>query len=181
MTQRAPGRDRGPGTRRAAGLVLTLAALAAAGCGYSLSGSLPPHIETVAVPVLKNFTQQPGIEGPITNAIANALTQSGRLRVVDVGSADAVLEGEVVDYQVIAIAVDRNLAAREFRVLVTVNMRFRDVVRNEMLWREDALQEIADLRVRDTVSDTIAGEELAVRQAAVEIGRRIASLAIDRF
>ncbi|MCI0546424.1 MAG: penicillin-binding protein activator LpoB [Candidatus Rokubacteria bacterium] len=168
----------GPAAR--AGLLL-LGGLVAAGCGYSLSGSLPPHIKTVAVPVLKNTTQQPGIEGPITNAIANALTQSGRVRVVDVGSADAVLEGEIIGYQVTNLAVDRNLAAREFSVQVTVNIRFRDLVRNELLWREDGLQEIADLRVQDTVSNTIAGEEVAVRRAAVELGRRIASLAIDLF
>ena len=50
-----------------------------------------------------------------------------------------------------------------------------------MLWRQEGLQDQADFRVAGQVSQTIAFEESAARQAAVEIGRRVVSLALDRF
>jgi hypothetical protein len=43
------------------------------------------------------------------------------------------------------------------------------------------LQERADFRVAGQVSQTIAIEEGAARQAAQDIGRKIVSLALDRF
>ena len=36
--------------------------LLAGGCGYSLRGSLPSHIRTIAIPVFANKTQEPAVE-----------------------------------------------------------------------------------------------------------------------
>lgn len=155
--------------------------LAVGGCGYSLSGNLPGHIRTVAVPVFTNKTQEPAVENAITNAVINAFVTSGRLRVVPVEQADSVLEGEIVGYQIDSIAFDRRLNAREYRLLVTLNIQFRDVRQGTMLWRQEGLQEKADFRIPGQVSATISREEGAVRQAAVDIGRRIVNLAVDRF
>ncbi len=55
--------------RRRAGraLGLILAAVVLAGCGYGTRGSLPDHIKTVAVPIFKNRTLEPGVESAITS------------------------------------------------------------------------------------------------------------------
>jgi outer membrane lipopolysaccharide assembly protein LptE/RlpB len=42
-------------------------ALLLAGCGYSLRGTLPDHIRTVAVPVFANRTAEPAVENPRTS------------------------------------------------------------------------------------------------------------------
>jgi outer membrane lipopolysaccharide assembly protein LptE/RlpB len=161
-----------------------LAALALAlglgGCGYSLQGNLPAHIKTVAVPMFKNRTAEPAIEAAITRAVINAFVTSGRLRVVPVEQADSILEGEIVGYQLDSIAFDRRLNVREYRLLLTMNIQFRDVRRGEMLWRQEGLQEKADFRVVG-VAATISQEEGAARQAATEIGRSVVNLAVDRF
>jgi len=77
-------------------LGLLAAALLLAGCGYSTRGSLPDHIRTVAVPIFKNRTLEPGVETAITSGVVNAFSSGGRLRVVPAEEADALLEGEVV-------------------------------------------------------------------------------------
>jgi len=67
-----------------------------AGCGYSLHGNLPEHVQTVAVPVFTNRTAEPAIESFLTQAVVEAFATNGRLRVVNAAQADAILEGEVV-------------------------------------------------------------------------------------
>jgi hypothetical protein len=161
---------------------LALAVLAT-GCGYTigLGGNLPSHIKTVAVPIFVNGTQQPAVENFITAAVVNAFVTSGRLKVVPVSQADSILEGEIVGYHLDAIAFNQSVNITEYRLRVRVNIKFRDVRQNSTLWVQDGLEEWADFRVQGQVSDTIAREDVATRQAAVEIGRRIVAAAVDRF
>jgi outer membrane lipopolysaccharide assembly protein LptE/RlpB len=158
-----------------------LAAVMLAGCGYSTSGNLPSHIKSVAVPTFKNKTQEPAVESTITAAVVNAFTTSGRLRVVSVDQADSILEGEVVGYDVQTVSVDNRINVRQYRLVVTVNLQFRDVRQGDMLFRQEGFQERADFAVPGQVSQTIGREEGAVRNAALEIGRRIVNLVVDRF
>ncbi|MFZ1058314.1 MAG: LptE family protein [Candidatus Rokuibacteriota bacterium] len=162
-------------------LVLTAGALVLAGCGYSLRGSLPGHIRTVAVPVFANKTQQPAVENFLTRAVIEAFVTSGRLRVVRPEEADSILEGEIVGYQLDSLAYDERANVREYRLTVTLNLQFRDVRQNVMLWRQEGVREKADFRVVGQVAATISSEESALRLAAVDIGRAIVNLAVDRF
>lgn len=152
------------------------------GCGYTLGGNLPPHIKSVAVPIFKNLTPQPAIENTITSAVVNAFVSGGRLKVVPVGKADSQLDGEITGYSVDSIAFDPAINAQVFRLRVIVNVQFRDLTNNTMLWRQEGLQEISDFRVAGQVSQTISVErEGAAQLAALDIGRKIVSLALDRF
>ena len=152
------------------------------GCGYTVGGNLPPHVKTVAVPIFKNSTQQPAIENVITAAVVNAFANAGRLKVVPLAEADSVLEGEIVGYNVQSIAYNASLNAQEFRLWVRLNVQFRDLRDHTMLWRQEGLEERADFRVGGQVSQTISLErEGAAGQAALDIGRKVVSLALDRF
>jgi outer membrane lipopolysaccharide assembly protein LptE/RlpB len=165
--------------RRALAGVVVAALLA--GCGYSFRGTLPSHVKTVSVPIFVNRTREPGVESVITRAVVEAFSTNGRLRVVRAEDADAILEGEITSYGVEAIAYDRTLNVQQYRLVVILNLRMRDVKRNEVLFQQAGVQEQADFRVIGPVDLTIAREETALRQAATEIGRSVVSLTIDRF
>jgi len=161
-----------------------LVAALLAGCGYTLGGNLPPHVKTVAVPIFKNLTQEPGIETVITAAIVTSFGNSGRLRVVPVTQADSIIEGEVVAYTVESIGYDTSQNAQQFRLWVTLNVKFRDLKTNSMLWEQQNLRERSDFRATGQVAQgasTLSLEEGATRQAALEIGRQVVSMALDRF
>lgn len=170
-----------PRRRAGRGLGLLLAAVLLAGCGYSTRGSLPAHIKTVAVPIFKNRTLEPGVDSAITSGVVNAFSSGGRVKVVPIEQADAILEGEVVGYSLDGIAFDANAIARAYRLRLVLNVQFRDVRRSAMLWRQEGLQETSDFQVSGQVSDTIARGQGAVLQAASEIGRKVVNLAVDRF
>ena len=158
-----------------------LLAAAAGGCGYSLRGNLPDHLKTVSVPVFRNQTTEAGAESTITSAVVNAFTSSGRLKVVSLDAADSVLDGEITGYQVESLTYDSRLNLRSYRLTVTMNVRFRDLRRTEVLWQQDGLVEDVSFDVAGQVSDTISREEGALKQAALEIGRKIVGHAVDRF
>jgi len=105
------------------GAALLLLGLVLGGCGYTVRGTLPSHINTIAVPIFHNRTQQPAIEGFITRAVIEAFSTNGRLKVVGTDKADAVLDVEITTYDVTSIAFDRDANVTQYRLLVTVNLR----------------------------------------------------------
>ena len=166
---------------RVPGAALLALALTLGSCGYSFHGTLPSHVKTVAVRIFINRTQQPAVEGLITRAVVDAFATNGRLRVVRVEDADAVLDGEVIGYNVGAIAVDPSLNVQQYRLNVTLNLRMRDVRLNEILFESIGFSEQADFLVAGSVAQTLSIEAGALQQAATQIARSVVSLALDRF
>ena len=123
------------------------AALCVGGCGYSLQGNLPDHIKSVAVPVFRNRTTEPGVESTISSAVVNAFTTNGKLRVVSLDTADSMLEGEIIGFEVQSLAFDSRLNLRSYRLAVTMNVRFRDLKKSAMLWEQQGLREVVDFQV----------------------------------
>lgn len=165
----------------AVGLLLVLVACSLPGCGYSFRGNLPGHIKTVAVPMFKNRTLAAGLENTITSAVISAFSSGGRLQVVPVEQADSVLEGEIVGYQVDGAGFDRNANVQAYHLRVVLNVAFRDLRQNKVLWRENGLTHTSDFQVQGQVSDTFAQGGGAAGQAAADIGRKIAASAVDLF
>jgi outer membrane lipopolysaccharide assembly protein LptE/RlpB len=171
----AAGRHR-PITRA---LTIVLA-LAVGGCGYGLRGTLPEHIKTVGVPMFVNRTYQPAVEALLTRAVVEAFSTNGRLRVVRPEQADAVLDGEVTDYVLDSIAFDRNANVQQFRLTVVLNLTFRDVRQQKVIFREPSFSEHSDFRVPGGgVAQTIGTEQAALRAAAIDIARTIVTRAVD--
>jgi outer membrane lipopolysaccharide assembly protein LptE/RlpB len=166
---------------RAAALLSLLLPGLLGGCGYTVRGTLPAHIQSIAVPIFRNRTQEPAVESLITRAVVEGFSTNGRLRVVGREQADAVLDGEIIGYTVASIAFDRDSNVRLYRLIVTVNLRLRDLRQHTVLFEQHDVREQADFRVQDAVSQTISREETALRVAATDIGRNIVSLTLTRF
>jgi hypothetical protein len=101
--------------------------------------------------------------------------------VTSVDRADAILEGEITSYLLQSIAFDAAANVRQFRLTVTLNLRFRDVRRNEVLFQRGGYSDRADFAVPASVAETISASESALQQAATEIARSVVSFAIERF
>lgn len=156
--------------------------LAAAGCGYSLRASLPAGIKTVHIPTLENRTQEPGIEDFLTQALTQAVVTSGRVRIArSAEEADATLEGAIVEYNLSSLAFDRSANVTQYRLRVALALTFKDLRRNEVLWKQDRIEERADFQVSGQVTQTLAREEDAVRRAAIDVSRAIVSFAFEGF
>ena len=167
---------------RAVVLALFATLLALGGCGYSLRTSMPPGINSIHVPVLVNKTAEPGIEDFITQALTQAVVQSGRVRIAaNAQEADATLEGTIVEYRLASLSFDRSANVTSYRLTIGLALTFKDLKQNKVLWKQDRIEERADFQVAGQVTQTLAREEQAVQRAAVDVARAIVSFAFEGF
>ena len=146
-------------------------------CGYSTSTALlPPHLKTVAVPVFENETAEYTLERDITDAVIQRFVQDNHLRVVDERSADAVVRGKVTTYKNSVFGFSTANQAQEYRVTITCDVVFKDLVKNREIWSEPNLVKTANYYVvpvpGDSAKTELDGRKEAITKIADEIFAR---------
>jgi hypothetical protein len=64
------------------------------GCGiYSFSGSIPPHIKSISIPLFANETAEFGIAEAVTDEVTNVFLEENILKISDQG--DSILRGSI--------------------------------------------------------------------------------------
>jgi hypothetical protein len=109
------------------------------GCGiYSFSGSnLPAHIKTVTIPFFQNQTSEFGVDQELTNSLIAAVNKDNTLKIGNPRSSDSALMGAVVSFEERAGQYDRQeTKASNFRIFITIKVRFEDVKKKEAIWEE---------------------------------------------
>lgn len=140
-----------------------LLAAMCAGCGfYSVSGSLPSHIETVAVPLFDNETTEPRVVEDVTDAVTDAIISNGSMKIAAEFVADAVVQGTIVDVIDEPDQFTKNETAQRFIIRILANVTFFDRVRNKPIWSQDSLEGWA----RYDASGAAAGEDVETREDA---------------
>ncbi len=140
---------------RTVAAALLVAACAAGGCAYTVSGVLPGHLKTLAVPVFGNNTVEFRLADDITLAITDAFLANQRLRIARERDADALLRGTVVAYRNQVYGYTAQERATQYEIVLVVQIAFRDQVKNRILWKEDQLS------VRTTYNVVPVGGEAA--------------------
>ena len=127
--------------RLSAGIWIASMLLAAAGpgCGYTVRSALPSHLKTLAIPVFVNNTVEFGLADDITQALVAGFLADRHLRIVQERDADAVLRGTVAAYKNRVFGYTSTERATEYEVVLTVQVSFRDMIKNRDVWKEDAL------------------------------------------
>jgi hypothetical protein len=129
------------------------------GCGYTVSSVLPAHIRTVAIPTFANNTVEHGLADDITQSLINGFQADRRLRIERERDADSVIRGTVLAYRNRVYAYTAQEVATQYEILLTVQVVFRDVVKNRDVWKED------QMTVRTTYNVTQVGSEPARTEA----------------
>jgi hypothetical protein len=133
----------GVGARAAAIVTVMVAAALQAGCGYSLAGRgsfLPESIKTIAVPLFVNHTSVFQVEQELTDRVRSELIGRGKYRVVpETTGADASLLGTITSITLAPSAFNDQRQATRYAVTVIVNIQFRDLANDKVLWSNPAL------------------------------------------
>jgi len=185
LNKSAPGHpDRSIGSQRVHFLgALVALGLTVGSCAYSTSpGLLPPHLKTVSIPVFENATTEYTLEQEVTNAVIQRFVEDNHLRVVDSRSASASITGRVVDYRnsVFGISADQSLA-QEYRVSITVDVTFKDLVKNREVWHDSYLVKTANYYVQDVPGQTAKTELDGRKEAIAKIADEILSRTIETW
>ncbi len=164
----------------AAGLVLALSA-----CGYHLQGtggsSLPSNVKKIHVPIFINNTLEQGIEVRVTDSVRNVLLGDGRVSLANgIGDADAVLEGQILQYLLRPIAFSTADRAQEFRLRLTMKVSLRDLESDKIIFKQTIVSD-REYRVSTDLSSNERQQRQASQQASDAIAQELQSLLIEGF
>ena len=149
--------------------ILILLMLLHTGCSYySVSGSLPSHIKTVAVPLFENETVEIDIVEGITSEVIDAIIKDGNMKVVSEFQSDAIVNGTIIDIIEEADTFSKEEEADQFRIRIFANVQFFDRKKNSVIWEEERMEGWARFDTSDT-SSRENGIEEALEMLAKEI------------
>ncbi|MBL7014117.1 MAG: hypothetical protein ISR83_06825 [Candidatus Marinimicrobia bacterium] len=100
---------------------------------YSMAGSIPSHIKTIAIPLLENETAEFGVAEDITDGLIQEFTLENILRVVSINSAHSALQGKVIKITDAPHTFNQDEVVSEYRFTITLNMEWNDLVKDETL------------------------------------------------
>jgi hypothetical protein len=159
---------------------LLAAAASAGGCSYSPSPALfPPHLRTLAVPVLKNTTTEPGLEQEVTDALVNRFLQDNKLRIVPESEADLVVSGAIVRYTNSVFGFNAREQAQEYQVAVGVQLTARDRVKNREMWRDDNLVRTTNYFVVAAAGQPASDQFIARRDAISKLADAVINKTVE--
>ncbi len=142
-----------------------------AGCGYSTGFVLPEGTRTIAVPIFRNetFPLRRDLEVELTRAVKRELQLRTDARVVaDRASADAVLEGIILDFSQGVLAEGADDEVQESGIVVRVRIR--------LIRARDGSELVGQTDIReDEPYSNVAGEtiDLARGRVVEELARSV--------
>jgi outer membrane lipopolysaccharide assembly protein LptE/RlpB len=145
------------------------------GCGYQMVGKethVPPGLNSLAIPTFKNFTFEPGIEVPFTQAFLREFIQDRRVNVVDRAEADSVLEGSIRNFTMYSVAYDKSGFVAEYQTNVTLDFTLKDRT-GKVLWQDKGVSETQWFRASSQVLTNEANKAIALQQIAGLVAGRI--------
>ena len=107
---------------------------------YSFSGSMAPHIRTIAVPLFEDNTAEFNVKEQFTDVLIEEFTRDNTLKIADRRQADSVLEGVIFRIEDRAGAYNSQENAQEMKVYVTVDISYFDRKKNEVIWEDRLTQ-----------------------------------------
>ena len=100
---------------------------------YSLAGSIPSHINSVAIPIVENQTAEFGMSESVTENLLAKFNEENILRVTDEESAVSVLNGTIVRVTDAPYTFTQQEAVTEYRFTVHMKIEWIDLSNDEIL------------------------------------------------
>ena len=104
---------------------------------YSLAGSIPPHINSIAIPIVENQTAEFGMSESVTENIVTKFNEENILRLTNEESATSVLSGTITRVTDAPYTFTKQEAVTEYRFTVHMNIEWYDKVNEKILLKKD--------------------------------------------
>ena len=163
--------------------VLAIYCLFFLGCGYRLVGTgsaLPPNIKTIHIPVFENTSSQPEIHRQLTSFVLQSFISDGRLKIVNKGEADLILDATLSYYNLRNVAFSSQDLVSDIIIELEIDLQVTDRVKKEILIKKKLKQQW-DYKSTIDLADTETARLEALDQAYIDFGNRLVSLIIDQF
>lgn len=116
--------------------ILILSCITCAGCGYTTRPTVIPGVTKIYIETFKNNIYEPNLETDLNSAITDVFIKDGYYRIVKREEADAVLSGEIINYEKSALRYDLDENIQEYRLAISVNMRLVNTQNESVIFDE---------------------------------------------
>ena len=104
-------------------------------CGfYSMAGSIPPHIKSVAIPLMDNQTAEFGLAENITDGILEQFNEAGILYITNEDIANSILRGTIKKVSEGPYTYSKQESVSEYRYKIDVKIEWFDVKNDKNLF-----------------------------------------------
>ena len=134
--------------------ILSMYLLVFSGCGiYSFSGSIPPHIKSISIPLFANETAEFGIAEAVTDEVTNVFLEENILKISDQG--DSILKGSIKKVEDKPYTYSEMEEVLEYRYSVGISVEWFDVREEKVLIAKNYTNWGAYSLTADVASDGI--------------------------
>ena len=103
-------------------------------CGfYSMAGSIPPHINNIAIPLVENHTAEFAMAETVTDNLVSKFIKENILRVTSEKNADSMLNGIIMKVDDGPYTFSKEEAVTEYRFTVSMKLEWVDMVNDKVL------------------------------------------------
>jgi hypothetical protein len=111
--------------------------------------------------------------------VIDRFVRDNHLRVVDLKSANAVIEGKLTGYKNAVFGFSAANKAQEYRVTITCSVTFKDLVKNREIWSEPNLVKTANYYVVPVPGNTATTELDGRKEAITKIADEILARSVE--
>ncbi|MDP6628960.1 MAG: LptE family protein [Candidatus Marinimicrobia bacterium] len=108
-------------------LFVIWAALTTSCMYYSMAGSIPAHINSIAIPIVENQTAEFGMSESVTENLLVKFNEENILRVTDEDQATSILRGTITRVSDAPYTFTKEEAVTEYRFTVHMKVEWYDV------------------------------------------------------
>lgn len=174
---------------------LILLACVLSGCGYTTRSMIGSKYHTIYVGPFLNkvdittetYTEnkyriyRPLLETDVTKAVIDRYLWDGNLRPVKEDLADVALRGELVEFRRDPLRYTESNEVEEYRISIVVNISLWDTKEKKAVWEENGFTGETTYFTSFSANSTKKSEDLAVRDALTDLGRRIVERTVEQW
>lgn len=101
-----------------------------------MAGSIPPHINSIAIPMVENQTAEFGMVESVTENLIDVFNEENILSVTDETSATSILRGTITKVEDVPYTFTKEEAVTEYRFTVTLALEWYDVQNDRVLLKK---------------------------------------------
>lgn len=170
-------------------LTAGLGAATLSGCGYALvgrGGGFDPSIKRLGVPLFRDVTGQSNLDQKITQKVIEELLRRGKVDIVQtIDGVDAILDGEIVGYQVVPVGFSGGgtgaTTASRYAITVTAKVRYYKPGEPLPIWQNDAFSFRDEYDMGSNPSTFFDREGQGVERLAQAFARSLVSAMLEAF
>ncbi len=158
------------------------------GCGYGLvgrGGGFDPSIKRIGMPIFRDNTGKTNLDQKITQKVTEELLKRGKVDIVQtIEGVDAIVEGEIVSYQVQPVGFSGGTAATtasRYSITLTAKVKYFKPGEAQPIWQNDAFVFRDEYDLGSDPSTFFDREDQGVDRLAQAFARSLVSAMLEAF